>query len=138
MHEARLAEAQENVERLKEEVSVRIGQSYNRVERTKKMLEVAAEVVTLRTEGERIAENQLTQGVVLFSARRQAAKHVRNRFLAYQPRDSIIRVGCHLMLPGSSCFSRKSLMLRAISSRWVSSAKWPVGNNRTSASGRSR
>jgi len=79
MHEARLAEAQENVERLKEEVSVRIGQSYNRVERTKKMLEVAAEVVTLRTEGERIAENQLTQGVVLFSARRQAAASYKAR-----------------------------------------------------------
>jgi outer membrane protein TolC len=43
------------------------------VERTKKMLEVAAEVVKLRTEGERIAENQLTQGVVLVSARRQAS-----------------------------------------------------------------
>jgi len=79
MHEARLAEAQENVERLKEEVSVRIGQSYNRVEGTKKMLEVAAEVVTLRTEGERIAENQLTQGVVLFSARRQAAASYKAR-----------------------------------------------------------
>ena len=72
-HEVQLAEAQENVERLKEEVSVRIEQSYNKVERTKKMLEVAAEVVTLRTEGERIAENQLTQGVVLVSARRQAS-----------------------------------------------------------------
>jgi outer membrane protein TolC len=71
--EAQLAQAQENVERLKEEVSVRIQQSLNKVERTKKMLEVAAEVVKLRTEGERIAENQLTQGVVLVSARRQAS-----------------------------------------------------------------
>jgi outer membrane protein TolC len=71
--EARLAEAQENVERLKEEVSVRIEQSLNKVERTKQMLEVAAEVVKLRTEGERIAENQLTQGVLLVSARRQAS-----------------------------------------------------------------
>jgi outer membrane protein TolC len=43
------------------------------VERTKKMVEVTAEVVTLRTEGERIAENQWTQGVVLVSARRQAS-----------------------------------------------------------------
>jgi outer membrane protein TolC len=71
--ETQLAEAQENVERLKEEVSVRIEQSYNKVERTKKMLEVAAEVVALRTEGERVAENQLTLGVVLVSARRQAS-----------------------------------------------------------------
>jgi outer membrane protein TolC len=71
--EAQLAQAEENVERLREEVSVRIEQSLNKVERTKKMLDVAAEVVKLRTEGERIAENQLTQGVVLVSARRQAS-----------------------------------------------------------------
>jgi len=55
-------------------VSVRIEQSYNKVERTKKMLELAAELVRLRTEGERIAENQLTQGIALVSARRQASE----------------------------------------------------------------
>ncbi len=71
--EAQLAQAQENVERLKEEVSVQIDRTYNKVERTKKMLQVAAEVVKLRTEGERLAENQLTQGVVLVSALRQAS-----------------------------------------------------------------
>ncbi len=32
-----------------------------------------AEVVKLRTEGERVAENQLQQGVVLVSARRHAS-----------------------------------------------------------------
>jgi hypothetical protein len=64
--------AQENVERLKEAVSVQLERSYNKVERTKQMLQVAAEVVRLRTEGDRIAENQMTQGVVLVSARRQA------------------------------------------------------------------
>jgi outer membrane protein TolC len=37
------------------------------------MLDVAAQVVKLRTEGERIAENQLTQGAVLVSVRRQAS-----------------------------------------------------------------
>ena len=71
--EDQLAEAQENFERLKEQVSVQVEQSCNKVERTQKMLQVAAEVVKLRTEGERIAENQLTQGVVLVSARRQAS-----------------------------------------------------------------
>jgi outer membrane protein TolC len=54
-------------------VGVKIEQSYNKVERTKKMLQVAAEVVKLRTEAERIAENQLTLGVTLVSARRQAS-----------------------------------------------------------------
>lgn len=72
-HEAQLAEAQENLERLKEQVSVQVEQSYNKVERTRKMLEVASEVVKLRTEGDRIAENQLQQGAVLVSARRQAS-----------------------------------------------------------------
>jgi outer membrane protein TolC len=71
--EAKLAQAQENLERLKEAVSVQIEQSYNKVERTKHMLEVATEVVRLRDESERLAENQLAQGVVLVSARRQAS-----------------------------------------------------------------
>ena len=37
------------------------------------MLRVAAEVVRLSQEKERIAENQLSQGVVLVSARRQTS-----------------------------------------------------------------
>jgi outer membrane protein TolC len=71
--EAQLAQAQENLTRLKETVSVQIERSLNKVERTKQMLQVATEVVTLREEGERLAENQMTQGVVLVSARRQAS-----------------------------------------------------------------
>jgi len=71
--ETQLAQAQENVERLKEAVSVQIERSYNKVERTMQMLRVAVEVVKLRTEAERVAENQMTQGVVLVSARRQAS-----------------------------------------------------------------
>jgi outer membrane protein TolC len=71
--EAQLAQAQENVERLKEAISVQIERSLNKMERTKQMLHVAAEVVRLRKEGERVSENQLSQGVVLVSARRQAS-----------------------------------------------------------------
>ncbi len=71
--EAQLAQARENVERLKETVSVQIERSLNKMERTKQMLRVAVEVVKLRMEGERIAENQMTQGVVLVSAQRQAS-----------------------------------------------------------------
>lgn len=69
---AQLAEAQENLQRLKEEVAVAIERSYNKVERTKSLVEVASQVVKLRQESERLAENQLTQGVVLVSERRQA------------------------------------------------------------------
>ena len=58
--------------RLKEEVAVGIERSYNRVERTKSLVQVADQVVKLRQESERLAKNQLTQGVVLVSERRQA------------------------------------------------------------------
>jgi outer membrane protein len=71
--EAKLAQAQENFVRLKEAVSVQVERSYNKVERTKQMLLVANEVVRLREEGERLAENQLARGVVLASNRRQAS-----------------------------------------------------------------
>lgn len=71
--EAQLAQAQENLERLKESVGVQIERSLNKVERTRQMLKVASEVVKLRAEGERVAENQLKQGVVVVSARRQAS-----------------------------------------------------------------
>jgi len=71
--EAQLAQAQENVARLKEAVAVQIEQSANKLERTKKMLEVASEVVRLRAESERVADNQLKEGVVLVSTRRAAS-----------------------------------------------------------------
>ena len=71
--EAQLAQAQENVERLKDATAVEIEQSANKVERTSRMLEVAAEVVRLRTESERVAENQLREGIALVSVRRAAS-----------------------------------------------------------------
>jgi outer membrane protein TolC len=70
--EAQLAQAEENLRRLKDEVSVGIERSYNKVERTRNMVQVAKEVVKLRQESERLAQNQLTQGVILVSERRQA------------------------------------------------------------------
>jgi outer membrane protein TolC len=71
--EAQLEQAEQNVDRLKEAVSVQVERSLNKVERTKQMLQVAAQVVKLRAEGDRIAGNQLANGVVLVSARRQAS-----------------------------------------------------------------
>ncbi|HTU48474.1 MAG TPA: TolC family protein [Bryobacteraceae bacterium] len=71
--EEKLAEAQENLVRLKEAVTVQVDRSYNKVERTKQMLQVANEVVRLRAEGERLAKNQLAQGVELVSSLRQAS-----------------------------------------------------------------
>jgi outer membrane protein TolC len=67
-----LAEAEENVRRLKEEVAVTIQRSYDKLQRTKSLVEVAQQVVNLRQESERLAQNQLAQGVVLVSDRREA------------------------------------------------------------------
>jgi outer membrane protein len=72
-NETKLAEAQENLTRLKEAVSVRIERTYNKVERTAHMLQVAREEVRLREESERLATNQSALGVVLVSARQQAS-----------------------------------------------------------------
>jgi outer membrane protein TolC len=71
-HEALLAQAEENLRRLKDEVAVGIERSYNKVERTRHMVQVAGQVVRLRQEGERLAGNQLIQGVALLSDRQQA------------------------------------------------------------------
>jgi outer membrane protein TolC len=71
--EAKLAQAEENLDRLKEAVGVEIERSYNQVERTKHMLQVAGEVVTLRQESERVAGNQIAQGEALVSMGKQAS-----------------------------------------------------------------
>jgi outer membrane protein TolC len=70
--ETQLAEAEENLRRLKEEAAVGIQRTYNKMERTKSLVEVANQVVKLRQENERLAANQVRQGVVLVSDHRQA------------------------------------------------------------------
>jgi outer membrane protein TolC len=58
--------------RLKEDVAVGVERSYNKLERTKSLVQVANQVVNLRQESERLAQNQSTEGVVLVSERRRA------------------------------------------------------------------
>jgi outer membrane protein TolC len=70
--DAQLAEAEENLRRLKDQVAVGIERSYNKLERIKSMVQVANQVVKLRQESERLAQNELSQGVVLVADRRQA------------------------------------------------------------------
>lgn len=69
---AQLAQAQQNVERLKEEVAVSIERSFNKMERTRNLVKVASQVATLRQESERLATNQLAQGEIQLVMRRQA------------------------------------------------------------------
>jgi len=70
--QTQLSEAEENLTRLKEQVAVSIDRSYNKVERTKNMVAVAQQALNLRQESERLAQNQLAQGIMLISNRRQA------------------------------------------------------------------
>lgn len=93
--EAELAEAQENLERLKEKVGVGIERSYNKVATTKHMLQVANAIVSLRAENERLAENQLGQGVVLVSARRQASAE------SYQAQAGLLQAQLAYLLAGA-------------------------------------
>jgi outer membrane protein TolC len=71
--ETQLAESEQNLERLKDQVAVEIERSYNKVQRTKSMVNVALQVAKLREESERLARNQHQQGVVLVSDVRQAS-----------------------------------------------------------------
>jgi outer membrane protein TolC len=71
-HETQVAEAEQNLEHLKEEVAVAVERSYNKLERTRNMIDVAAETEKLRAESERLTSAQEQQGVVLISDVRQA------------------------------------------------------------------
>jgi outer membrane protein TolC len=70
--EDQLAQAEENVRRLKDQVAVTIERSYNKLQRIKSLVEVADQLVKLREANERLAENQLAHGVVLVSDNRKA------------------------------------------------------------------
>ena len=70
--EAELAQAEENLQRLKDQVAVGIQRDYDKLERTRNLVNVAKQVVELRQESERLTRNQLSQGVVLVSDRRQS------------------------------------------------------------------
>src|SRR5580700_6171459 len=72
MREAQLAEAEENLRRMKDDVATAIEKTWNKLEKAKSMVAVANQVVELRKESERLAENQMTQGEVLSSARSEA------------------------------------------------------------------
>jgi outer membrane protein TolC len=62
--EAQLAEAEENLKRVKDSISTQVERTYNSLERTRNLVAVAAQVVALRRESERLSHNQANQGVV--------------------------------------------------------------------------
>jgi outer membrane protein TolC len=72
-HEAQLAEAEENLKRLKDSISAQVERNYNALERTKDLVAVADQVVALRRESERLSKNQVTEGVVTVANTLEAA-----------------------------------------------------------------
>jgi outer membrane protein TolC len=64
---AQLAQADENLARVKDEIELRIQTIYNKRERTREMLKVSEELLALRSEVHRVAVEQLHEGAALRS-----------------------------------------------------------------------
>jgi outer membrane protein TolC len=64
---AQLAQAEENLARVKEEVELRVETAYNKLERTRQMMKVSEELLTLRTESRRVSTQQFQEGTLLRS-----------------------------------------------------------------------
>jgi outer membrane protein TolC len=71
--EAQLAQAKENLARVKDDVELRVQTAYNKLERTKQMVEVSEELLSLRKEASRVSAQQLERGVALKSQTDSAA-----------------------------------------------------------------
>lgn len=66
-HKAQLAQAQENLARVKEEVELRVQTAYNKLERTREMMKVSEELLALRKESHRVSVEQMKEGTALRS-----------------------------------------------------------------------
>ncbi|MFZ0523134.1 MAG: TolC family protein [Candidatus Acidiferrales bacterium] len=62
-----LAQAKENLERVTDDVQLRVQVAYNKLHRTQEMVSVSQELVALRTESSRVTAQQLQQGAALHS-----------------------------------------------------------------------
>ena len=65
--EAQLAQAKENLARIKDEVELAVQTAYNKLERTQQMLKVSEELLALRTESRRVLQEELVHGAALGS-----------------------------------------------------------------------
>jgi outer membrane protein TolC len=64
-----VSQAEENLERVKDEIQVRINMIYNRLEVARAMVEVRKEYLAARQENARLSEDQFKQGITLASQR---------------------------------------------------------------------
>jgi outer membrane protein TolC len=65
--QAQLSQAKEMVAKLSDEVDLSIETAYNKLERTQQMLKVSEEVLALRTESNRVRQQELIRGAALHS-----------------------------------------------------------------------
>jgi hypothetical protein len=75
--QTQLSEAEENLERLKDQVAVQVERLITNCSARRVWL-IAQQLVALRTEGERLTSNQFRQGVVLVSEGRRAGAETYN------------------------------------------------------------
>jgi outer membrane protein TolC len=74
-HKSQLAQAEENLARIKEEVELRVQTAYNKLERTRQMIKVSEELLALRMESRRVFVQQTKEGTALQSQVDAAAAH---------------------------------------------------------------
>jgi len=72
-HQAQLSQAKENLARLTDEVVLAVETAYNKLERTQEVLKVSEEVLALRSESNRVLQQELLQGAALKSQAAMAA-----------------------------------------------------------------
>ena len=65
--ESLLAQAKENVARVTDDVELAVQTAYNKLERTQEMLKVSQELLALRTESNRVLQQELVHGAALSS-----------------------------------------------------------------------
>jgi outer membrane protein TolC len=65
--QAQLSQAKENLAKLTDAVEVSVQTAYNKLERTQQMLKVSEEVLALRTESNRVRQQELIRGAALNS-----------------------------------------------------------------------
>jgi outer membrane protein TolC len=74
-HQSQLAQAKENLARINEEVELRVQTAWNKLERTRQMVQVSQELLTLRAESRRVITQQMEKGVALRSQSDAATTH---------------------------------------------------------------
>jgi outer membrane protein TolC len=65
--QAQLSQAKENLAKLTDEIQLSVETAYNKLERTRQMLKVSEEVLALRTESNRVRQQELLRGAALNS-----------------------------------------------------------------------